>query len=186
MPGNHDHDFSDPGYDEQMRTTLIENTSPSTPPSTGIHNALMATQKCYREFVARVTVNLPAVAVEDLFTSGLWDPNGTSLQFHLLNTTRFTQVKEQPGRNWYPIDFLEDQLAETHLNGILTVGILHHPYNWHHPTMQKQRKQTLESRWMIIFTGHEHDSGQYSKQRKSVEQNLYVEGVCCRTMKIFI
>jgi predicted phosphodiesterase len=176
VPGNHDHDFSDPSYDEQMRTTLIENTSPSTPPSTGIHSALMATQKSYREFVARVTGNLPAVAVEDLFANGLWEPNGISLQFHLLNTTRFTQVKEQPGRNWYPIGFLEDQLAETHQDGVLTVGVLHHPYNWHHPDNAKQLKQTLESHCDIIFTGHEHDAGQYAKQRKSSEQNLYVEG----------
>jgi hypothetical protein len=176
VPGNHDHDFSDPSYDEQMRTTLIEGTSPSTPPSTGIHNALMATQEPYREFVERVTGNLPALAVDDLFASGVWEPNGASVQFHLLNTTRFTRAKEQPGHTWYPIDLLQDQLAETHQDGVLTVGVLHHPYNWHHPDNAKHLKQVLESYCDIIFTGHEHDAGQYAKQRKSSEQNLYVEG----------
>lgn len=176
VPGNHDHDFSDPSYDEQMRNTLIENTSPSTPPSTGIHNALMATQEPYREFIVRATGNLPALAVNDLFASGVWEPNGEFLQFHLLNTTRFTRAKEQPGRTWYPIDLLENQLSKTHRDGVLTVGILHHPYNWHHIDNAKQLKQALESHCDIIFTGHEHDAGQYAKQRKSTEQNLYVEG----------
>lgn len=176
VPGNHDHDFSDPNHDEQMRTTLIENTSPSVPPSMGIHNALMATQEPYREFVAKAAGNLPALAVNDLFASGVWEPNGTSLQFHLLNTTRFTRAKEQPGRTWYPIDLLNSQLADTHRDGVLTVGVLHHPYNWHHPDNGKQLKQALEACCDIIFTGHEHDAGQYAKQRKSTEQNLYVEG----------
>ncbi|MBF0244904.1 MAG: metallophosphoesterase [Planctomycetes bacterium] len=176
VPGNHDHDFSDPSYDEQMRTTLIENTNPSTPPSMGMHNVLMATQEPYRKFVVRVTGNLPALAVDDLFASGIWESNGESLQFHMLNTTRFTRAKEQPGRTWYPIDLLENQIAQTHRDGVLTVGILHHPYNWHHPDNAKQLKQVLESHCDIIFTGHEHDAGQYTKQRKSTEQNLYVEG----------
>lgn len=176
VPGNHDHDFSDPSYDEQMRSTLIDNTSPSTPPSSGIHKVLMATQEPYRDFVQRVSDNLPVIAVDDLFASGVWQPDHCSLQFHLLNTTRFTRVKEQPARTWYPIDLLKKGIAETHRDGILTVGILHHPYNWYQPDNAKQLKQALEAHCDIIFTGHEHDACQYAKQQRSTEQNLYVEG----------
>lgn len=176
VPGNHDHDFSDPSYDEQLRVTLIENTSPSNPPSKGIHDTLMATQQPYREFVTRMTDIFSVLAVDDLFASGAWKSNAASVQFHLLNTTRFTRVKEQPARTWYPIDILDRQLSETHSDGVLTVGVLHHPFSWHHPDNAKQIKQTMESHCDIIFTGHEHDAGQYAKQRKSTEQNLYIEG----------
>lgn len=58
----------------------------------------------------------------------------------------------------------------------MTIGLLHHPYNWHHPENVVETKRLLESYCDILFTGHEHSADLYGKTRRTTEQNLYIEG----------
>ncbi len=177
VPGNHDHDFSNPQYDEQMRKVLIDSSTPMNPPSPRIHEILLETQKPYREFVKNISTVASVYAVVDLLESHTLDFDQLTVKFLLLNTTRFTRKKEIAGTSWFPLDKISNHLKEEEeKGGTLNVCLLHHPYNWNRSDNANLMRKLLESRCDVVFTGHEHTTDIFMHSRKKTEQNLYVEG----------
>lgn len=176
VPGNHDHNFNHEDYDEQLRSTIIESATPSNPPSQKMNIILFQPQEPFREFAYATKEKFNAYVADDLFVSHLFQFGEEQFHFLLLNSTRFTKIKEVAGKSWFPVEDLYEYLSKHPTDGILSIGVLHHPYKWFHPDNANKLKNILEDFCDVLLTGHEHQSDQYMKIRKSSEQNLYVEG----------
>lgn len=176
VPGNHDHDFDLPDFQESIRDLIIEKSSPQNPPDQAMHDYCLKSQQPFRNFADRIGSEMSASIVRGLLESELRSFPPAPIQLHLLNTTRFTRRRDAPGRIWFPVEQLALNLKKHNHPDSITIGILHHPYNWHHPDNGRQLKSLLESHCDILLTGHEHNPDQYLKLRRTTEQNLYVEG----------
>ncbi len=176
VPGNHDHNFTSPNYDESIRDMIIDNTSPSKPPSPGMNEKLMATLKCFGDFIDNLSSSTEVYAPSNLLESMTVKFDLISIKFYLLNTTRFTKKHDSPGISWFPIEHLSEEFKRDANNGNLNIAVLHHPYDWYRRDNAKDFKRLLESRCDIVFTGHEHNPDIIKQTRRTIEQNLYVEG----------
>ena len=176
VPGNHDLDFDLPEFDEKLREVIIDNSSPKNPPNDAMNEYCFKPQLPFREFAHKLSEKGNAFACCDIVESQLCKFDSTTVRFHLLNTTRFTRREEVPGSFWFPTDSLSERLNIDDEAGTITVGVLHHPYNWHRPENAGELRRLLESHCDILFTGHEHFADNYKKTRRTTEQNLYIEG----------
>jgi hypothetical protein len=176
IPGNHDIDFEFPDVDEEIREMIIDKCSQKNPPNDAMNEYCLKPQQPFRDFAENAASKLSAFSVSTLAGSHVCTLDSVSVRIHLLNTTRFTRKKEIPAASWFPIDILEKNLTTGDEPNTFTIGVLHHPYNWHNPDNGKELRRVLESRCDIIFTGHEHNSDIYKKTKRATEQNLYIEG----------
>jgi predicted MPP superfamily phosphohydrolase len=176
VPGNHDHDFSTPEFDERVRNIIIDDSSPSKPPSKAMDDQLFKFQKPFRDFIKGISSQMQVYASSGLLDSFKIEFDSINVRFYLLNTTRFTKKQEVPGSSWFPIKDLSDKFDCDKDGGNLNIGILHHPYTWHRPNNARELRRLLESRCDIVFTGHEHNPDMFKQTRRPTEQSLYVEG----------
>lgn len=176
IPGNHDIDFDFPGIDEEIREIIIDKCSQKNPPNDAMSEYCLKPQQPFRNFAENAAAKLSAFSVSTLIDSYMCPLGSINVRFHLLNTTRFSRKKEIPAVSWFPVDVLENNLTTNDGQDTFTIGVLHHPYNWHNPDNGKELRRVLESRCDIIFTGHEHNSEIYKKTKRATEQNLYIEG----------
>ena len=177
VPGNHDLDFSDPEYDEQMRDTLIDGCSPKKLPTEKIREIFLQPQSKYRGFLYTLKDRVKLISVADLIDHGLHDADDFQVRFHLLNTTSLCRKKDVSGQNWFPINLLSDHFSEREEEKTtITIAVMHHPWNWNQPENQTEMRQCLESHCDLILTGHYHTPDAFSHSRSSTEKNLYVEG----------
>lgn len=175
IPGNHDHDFGSPGYDQRIRESVINASSPLNPPNEAMHELLLLTQAPFRDFCEQAGSRFNALSVTNLSAVHTLITTTSSINLLLLNSTRFTQVVDKHGTSWFPIDALSDSLSKLAPEGI-SIAVSHHPYNWFQEENSLALKLLLEGSSDLLLTGHEHRPDQYVKSRKSTEQNLYVEG----------
>jgi hypothetical protein len=176
VPGNHDHNFSMPNFDERVRNLIIDNSSPSNPPSKAMDEQLFEFQKPFQDFIKTISSKMHVYAPSALLDSFTIQFDSLNIRFYLLNTTRFTKKHEVPGSSWFPTTDLSDKFKCDKDSGNLNFGIIHHPYNWHFPDNARELRRLLESRCDIVFTGHEHNPDMFKQTRRPTEQNLYVEG----------
>ncbi|MBU1182505.1 MAG: metallophosphoesterase [Proteobacteria bacterium] len=176
IPGNHDHDFDHEDYDEQLRDTVISSVSPSNPPSEKMHEILLQPQAPFRNFADSIKVKYGAYTADECFISHIVHLGEDTVRFLLLNSTRFSKKNEETGKTWFPVEDLSQFLSKNPADGTLSIGVIHHPYKWHHPDNANKLKIVLEEFCDVLLTGHEHQIDRYLKTRKSTEQNLYVEG----------
>ncbi len=176
IPGNHDHDFEHKDYDEQLRNIVIEASTPSAPPNLKTKSILFQPQEPFRQFIKNAQNDIGAYGVEDLFISHTINLEDESVRFLLLNSTMFTKKKEEAGKSWFPVEELTQYMGKHPSEGAVSIGVIHHPYNWLHPDNAIKLKNVLEDYCDVVITGHEHHSSHYLKVRKSTEQNLYIEG----------
>lgn len=177
IPGNHDHDFSSTDYDERMRHLIIENCNPNNPPSKTMDEHLFATQKPFVDFVNSLSKNNLNISFsQNICSSTRVNHELTNINVHLLNTTRFSRKQEIPGKLWFPTDILLENFTSESSNGAINIAILHHPYNWHIPDNAKELRRVLETSCDLIFTGHDHIPDIYQQNKRSTEQNMYIEG----------
>ncbi len=177
VPGNHDHDFSVPEFEERIREIIINDSSPSKPPTRAMDEQLFKFQKPFHDFIEEISSKkIKVFASSGLIGAFTIQFDSINARLYLLNTTRFTKKNEVPGTLWFPTKDLADKFNYDEQNVNLNVAILHHPYNWHRPDNAKDLRHLLESRCDVIFTGHEHDPDMFAKTSRPIEQNLYIEG----------
>ena len=175
-PGNHDLDYDVYDFDESIREMIIEQHNPKNPPSAAMEEYCLKPQEPFRTFAQNIFAKLGAYASSAVIDLKEITFEGLSIRCHLLNTTRFSRKTELPGQSWLPIKTLSGHFKSTDEQNVMSIGVLHHPYNWHRPENAAELKRLLESNCDIVLTGHEHNADQFSKVRRSTEQNLYVEG----------
>lgn len=151
-PGNHDCDFS---LDNQSRRILLANPSYEI---LGDDNSVITTalsvQHPYSEFVKELN--------NQDFDSNLFscikDTIGEChIQFLCLNTAWMSQIKEQPGSLFFPVQIVESKLGN---KSDICISIFHHHPAWMTPnTIENNRTEFIDfvnDNSDFVLVGHEH------------------------------
>lgn len=177
IPGNHDFDFSHEEYDQQLRETIIDSATPSNPPSSKMDDILFKPQEAFRNFADNLYKKHEACISKGLYCNHCIELGDNNVSLYILNSTRFTKIREEAGKSWFPVEKLSQFMSKSvSPEDTIVMSVIHHPYQWYHPDNASKLKGVLEEFCDVIFTGHEHQSGHYLKKYKSNEQNLYIEG----------
>ena len=169
MPGNHDCQLSP---ENRARTHMINSLSnaPEDALDPSIIDICTSAQDNYFEFM-------------DLFDSEHlhWDSRlfyrysfefeGKKIAFYCLNTAWVSQLHEQEGALYYPVEAItSDPDAD------VAVSMLHHPYGWFGNENARALRDRLETASDLILTGHEHVGERYHKEAARGSTNEYLEG----------
>lgn len=176
VPGNHDVDFTSTECDLSIRENLINTHDPKIPFTEGMEDYVIKPQKAYRDFIEKIKMHFKVYAVFGLIENAIIQLGPTQISLNMLNTARISKLNEVPGSLWIPIDKIEHNFKEIPSLETLSIAILHHPYNWHLPDNAMMLKKVLEFNCDIVITGHEHSADWFQKNKRSTEQNLYLEG----------
>jgi predicted MPP superfamily phosphohydrolase len=170
LPGNHDCDFSS---SLQARERLIDAMSTSIPEQpdesivavcTDVQNAFFGTR--------------------DLLADGLafkgnrlyWRYSLAVGQFKVevgcCNTAWVSQLREQQGKLFFPLDVLPKARPDADLSILLA----HHTYPWLSAVNGRAIRRTVESIADVVLTGHDHDAALRMNRGADEETNVYLEG----------
>jgi hypothetical protein len=94
---------------------------------------------------------------------------------HLLNSAWISQKHETPGKLYFPVGDIRQQMVKR-ATADLAVTLIHHPFNWYTPVNSRELRELLEAHSDLILTGHEHVPGGFTKQSHKGEHNEYLEG----------
>lgn len=170
-PGNHDCDFSNIGG---LRASILESHTKkfATSFDDEIVETLLKVQKKYRDFVSSFTGrNLHPE--NDVYTYKDLKLENKTVRFVSLNTALCSSNPEAQGDLRVPTNRIA--LPDDTPNAVIT--FFHHPYGWLESNNAREFKKLVESISDIVLTGHEHESGLYSREDfMSGAHTLYVEG----------
>ena len=82
----------------------------------------------FRDFAKHITDKMSAYASSAIVDSPLLKFDSTSVQFHLLNTTRFSRKNEMPGQSWMPISNLTSHFKASDEPGIRNIKQVYRQY----------------------------------------------------------
>lgn len=172
VPGNHDCDFSKA---DSVREILLSNLDPDKcDPS--IISKLTELQSNFASFDSSVTKDTFSSDSTGLLKLLQYDVLNNKLIFHLINTSWMSSKDERQGTLLLPIQSF-DSFADGNLHSAdLVVTILHHSYNWFEATNARKLREHIEASSDVILTGHEHETDQYTKARRTGERTEYMEG----------
>jgi hypothetical protein len=171
VPGNHDCDFTEATEARAvLRDVVIK--SPNRLQDESFADICLAPLRRFFQFVG--TLNLPASADgphSRLYQEYRVDLGGASLLLCCCNSAILSELHEKPGSLVFPNSIL----PQARSNADVSVGVVHHPYNWLTPDCAKQFRERIESITDFILTGHEHVLDRRTVSAQGTN-NLYLEG----------
>ncbi|HEU5141282.1 MAG TPA: metallophosphoesterase [Bacillales bacterium] len=155
IPGNHDCNFEI--GNSAVRDLLVRqiHDDSTIKLDDSIVNQLCGTQDDYFDFIGYYDEDENCVCSEKLFKKYIFELDGYSIGFNCLNTSWISELHEQPGKMYFPIEKFKEYLNSREN---LSLTVLHHPYNWFNPENRRYIQNVLEESSDIILTGHEHVS----------------------------
>jgi hypothetical protein len=173
IPGNHDCDFS---RQTSLRELLLRDPTPRAF-DTEIIETCVEVQSQFWEFVNSIAcaspVPPPGARAVFSFTAKIGD---ATIKFNLLNTALLSSLPERQGGLFIPLELLAPISEPSPAVPILTLSVLHHPYNWLESSNARALRRELEQSSDIILTGHEHMSDAFRVSRTRGQEIEYVEG----------
>ena len=175
VPGNHDCLF---GSDDSVRDTIIDKVLQNAGdlPDTSMVNICTSVQRNFFEFLDQFANDciLPRAegSPKDLYYEYAFTIVGEQLSFLCFNTAWLSRRQEQPSKLCFPTDVIQQEQPKS----VLSVAILHHPYNWLEPNNARRLRNEIEKRADVVLTGHEHDPVHRRSERGTGERNTYLEG----------
>jgi predicted phosphodiesterase len=178
VPGNHDCDFSEASDAREVLLEAVRKT-PERLSDTSFADICLAPQRRYFEFISAVDMlkQVPSGSRDRrLYVEYRLEQEGAIVTFFCCNTAALSQLHEQPGSLVFPYEIIP-KIKET---ADVSVGVLHHPFNWFKPDSMHKFRDRLESVTDFIITGHEHT---LDKRRGGGQgnTNTYLEGGVLQT-----
>lgn len=174
VPGNHDCNFeANSSTRSLVISSLCQDTEHSIPIDDSILDTCLRPQKEFFEFVSqRGAAQLPCNARQKLSNSVLVEVDGRRIIVHLFNTAWISTLPSQQGDMFLPISLLPTAEDNAHLS----IGVLHHNFNWLEATNARAAKNLIEQVCDFVLTGHEHHADGFNKQLLDGNVIVYREG----------
>lgn len=178
IPGNHDCDFSD---DDGTRDMLLEQIPKKVLKDSKPISSCLSVQTNYQTFAGAFTASLAGIAeasvlTEWFATTSFQYAENVRIVFNLLNTAWCSVQKEKQGTLHQPCYLLSEALRQADTGDDIVVSVFHHPFNWYDATNARELRRLLEANCDLLLTGHEHETGVFSKTANTGGDNTYVEG----------
>lgn len=153
IPGNHDCDFSADSKARQNQILHIQKFG-ETAIDDSVITQLTTIQKEYRIFNDCFEESEMVVYKSDVFTAYLYDFEGKKLVFYCYNTSYISEIHEQPGKLFFPLNSLPNIFTD--LKADLFISVFHHPFNWYSPVNRREFETHIHETSDFYITGHEH------------------------------
>jgi 3',5'-cyclic AMP phosphodiesterase CpdA len=173
VPGNHDCDFGKAGNERETIITAIRKGA-NAPVDSGIIELCCKVQEDFFRFRDAFPTAAPQRSQGRLYWEYIWEKGEIKVLFRCYNTAWLSQLREQQGGLYFPIEFVVDQDPGTKSD--YCVSVFHHPYNWMPAATHRRFRDHIEKTSDLILTGHEHEPDHYQKYSFQVEVNEYLEG----------
>lgn len=168
VPGNHDCDFSDA---QGVRNALLKSISekPQEVPGADILNACTKIQDAFFDFKEKFT-GTKYIGKERLRYQDSIGLDGIVVRFDCINLSWVSQKKEDQ------IRFPATVLPEDNSHGEIVVSVMHHPFNWLHPSDYRDFRRRVKARSNFILSGHEHQWNVIESDEAEAGEVIHFEG----------
>ena len=173
VPGNHDCDFSE---GTEARSFLKEAVlrSPSKLKDESFAEILLGPERRFFQFLEAIEtpLPLPLTGIDSrLYRQYEIKIDGQSITICCCNSAVLSELHERPGTLVFPVSVLPVERPTSDIS----LGVVHHPYNWLQPDNAREFRTQLEGITDFLLTGHEHT---LDRRNTSTEEanNLYLEG----------
>jgi len=170
IPGNHDCDFSK-GND--LRSTFIRTMNYEFIGSDNsvVDNSLLVQQEFWNFYSS-----FNDIPTDKLFYQIKDTLDGRSICFNCINTGWMSQLREEPGKLFFPVKRYEKLVKNSKYD--VSIGTWHHPINWFNPNTNENNKNEfqkfVEALAPVHFIGHEHESSHYENINKNDDTSAHI------------
>src|ERR1039457_2097809 len=153
VPGNHDCDFSEASDAREVLLKAIRE-APGRLADASFADICLAPQRRFFEFISAIDVLKQVSSTQEtgdrrLYSEYRLEREGEVVAFCCCNTAAISQLHEQPGSLVFP-----SKIIPTHIEAAnVSVGVIHHPYNWLRPDCAHELRDRLEAITDFILTG---------------------------------
>lgn len=171
VPGNHDCNFSQsPG----LRATILKNVNYE---SIGKDNSFIDLSISVQNYFWGFYGFYHKIPEDKMFYILKDIVCGKKISFICLNTAWMSQLKEDSGTLFYPVNRYRNSIEKDD-KSTLKIATWHHPINWFTPSTQENNKQEfqnfIESIAPIHFIGHEHEHDHHLSINKQKDLNTHL------------
>lgn len=170
IPGNHDCTLM-PINNVRERILPTISMEENIPPD--VVNTLIEVQANYFNFVKKWNQGSLIQLTDKIFECIKINTSNGKITINLINSAWMSVLHENPGKLLYPEEVIQTNTSEVDNPSQLAITLMHHPYQWFDPNNARSLKIAIEAISDIIFTGHEHDSANYTK----IHKKQYIEFV---------
>lgn len=176
VPGNHDCDFDikDKAV-RDTRDTIIDKVKKGdySEIKDECYASCQKTQENYKTFEAKY------MQYESEYLGGLLKKiklavNDKEIYFFCLNSSWMSQLHEEEGKLFFPVQRLDGTVLP--VRGDLIISVLHHPFSWFNVKDRLELKNFLEKNSDIIITGHEHVESKEVRDNLKDKTTEYITG----------
>lgn len=168
--GNHDSKFEE---DNLVRPIIINSVLKGERINQSTIDACCLPQQNFYEFEELfLNDTLDTKFKDKLLTIKSLKIKSKAIYFITYNTAWLSQVHEEQGKVYFPIDLYKDEL-EKYKDGIV-ISIFHHPTKWHDSDKANYFDCHVEKISDIILSGHEHTQDNFFK-RRNLDEVVYIK-----------
>jgi hypothetical protein len=173
IPGNHDCDFS---VSTEARSVVgqVVSKTPSRLRDASFAEICLEPQRRFFQF--REALTTPEVVSivggnDRIYSEYLLQSDGATVTFCCCNSAILSELHEKPGSLIFPTQLIPTYARNTDVS----IGLIHHPFNWLRPDCAREVRDRLESVTDFILTGHEHVLDRRAAAAHEAN-NTYLEG----------
>lgn len=154
IPGNHDCDFfGKSGKARQNQINQIQKLGEAAIDDTVIDQCAEIQSEFFK-FRDGLHEESALVDADKLLNVYQYQFGETKIIFYCYNTAYLSELKEQPGRMYFPSTLLKQHLFNTGAD--LFISLFHHPFNWFNPINKREFASHIHETSDFYLTGHEH------------------------------
>lgn len=165
-PGNHDNDHSG---DVSVRESVLKDIKDKTPSEQHI-NVCVSVQKEYNKF--RKMIESDCYSSTNLNTVFEIEDSGKFFAINAINTAYCCKKDCSLGDIFVPDEIFDIDVMQPEYK----IAVMHHTPNWFTSEDQRRLRSTLNKNYDLVFSGHEHELGQYAMNVKGNMNTEFVEG----------
>lgn len=173
IPGNHDCNFlQKDNKARQNQINIIQRLGEAAIDDTVIEQCA-SIQSDFFEFRDGLHDSEALVYSDKLLNVYSYTLGEERLIFYCYNTAYLSEIKEQPGKLYFPSTLLPEHLFNNQ-EADLCISLFHHPFNWYNPINRREFVSHIHSTSDFYFTGHEH---YFSKSMVDDLENNFVYNI---------
>lgn len=166
IPGNHDCNFS---LDSKVRRSVISTAKADNEVDESVIEVATSVQKDFFSLL-HLYFNHNLEFINKLYWRYQFNVKGHKILVNCFNTAWVSELREQPGTMYYPLEYLP-----TDCECNLSISLLHHPYNWLEPNNSRPFRKAIQFMSDVILTGHEHDATVSMMKINLLQESTHIE-----------
>lgn len=182
-PGNHDCNFEFNPTNKQVRKITLESIRRNEAVvDDGIINVCCEIQNDFFGFASNFNSSPENLILNKLLNVYSFKINEKTIKFYSYNSAWTSELKENVGNLFFPIDMIPEEFYSTYSD--LAISVIHHPFYWQSPQMSRNLINKLQSTSDLIITGHEHDFSGYLNSNFNGTFNEFIESGSLQDSKL--